>query len=111
MAGIPHHVINRASRRSVIFGVDDDYRTFMKWLTGTQTQQWHARIEPPEQGRSIRAGSKPFPVQSDHHFWTLARYVQRNPVRARLVRRIEEWRSHSGSVNAQIRRRARRFLR
>src|SRR5262245_11779318 len=28
MAGIPHHVMNRASRRSIIFAVDEDYSTF-----------------------------------------------------------------------------------
>jgi hypothetical protein len=61
MAGIPHHVINRASRRSVIFGVDDDYRTFMKWLTGTQTQQWHARSRTTGTGPLYQGRFKAIP--------------------------------------------------
>ncbi len=33
-----------------------------------------------------------FPVESDEHFWVVARYVERNALRARLVLRAEEWR-------------------
>src|SRR5262245_1641526 len=33
-----------------------------------------------------------FPVQSDEHFWVVARYVERNALRASLVLRAEEWR-------------------
>ncbi len=35
---------------------------------------------------------KSFPVQSDEHFLTVARYVERNALRAGLVERAEEWR-------------------
>ena len=132
MAGIPHHVINRASRRTVIFGVDEDYQTFedllvsatqrfqmrvldfvimpnhfhlilwpdgdlqlsqfMQWLTGTQTQRWHAARGTTGTGPLYQGRFKAIPVQSDHHFLTVARYVARNPVRALLTRRVEEWR-------------------
>jgi putative transposase len=34
---------------------------------------------------------KSFPVQTDEHFLTVARYVERNAVRAALVTRAEEW--------------------
>jgi putative transposase len=46
------------------------------------------------QGRvgCIREGSKSFPVQTDEHFITVARYVERNALRAKLVGRAEEWR-------------------
>ncbi len=33
-----------------------------------------------------------FPVESDEHFWVVARYVERNALRAQLVLRAEEWR-------------------
>ena len=53
----------------------------MKWLTGTQTRNDGMRRivgwNRPYQGRY-----KAIPVQTDHHFWTVARYVQRDPVRA-----------------------------
>jgi putative transposase len=32
------------------------------------------------------------PVQTERHLLTVLRYVERNPVRARLVQRAEEWR-------------------
>ena len=35
---------------------------------------------------------KSFPVQTDEHFLTVARYVERNALRAKLVRRAEDWR-------------------
>jgi len=132
IAGIPHHVINRACRRSVIFGSEQDYRTwenlliaatkryslrvtdfavltnhfhlivwpeqdlqlsrFMQWLTGTQTQRWHAAHGTTGTGPLYQGRFKAIPIQSDHHFLTVARYVARNPVRALLSRRVEEWR-------------------
>jgi len=70
---------------------DRDLSAFMFWLTMTHAQRWrHARhlvgLGPLYQGR-FRA----FPVQTDTHLWTVCRYVERNPVRAGLVRRAEEW--------------------
>ena len=43
MAGIPHHVINRASRRTVIFGGDDDYRMF-EVLLRAATEKFGMRL-------------------------------------------------------------------
>ena len=34
---------------------------------------------------------KSFPVQNDEHFLTVCRYVERNSLRANLVKRAEEW--------------------
>ena len=33
-----------------------------------------------------------FPVESDEPFWVVARYVERNALRAQLVLGAEEWR-------------------
>ena len=35
---------------------------------------------------------KSFPVQDDEHFFTVCRYVERNALRAKLVKRAEDWR-------------------
>jgi len=35
---------------------------------------------------------KSFPVQDDVHFSRLVRYVERNPLRAKIVKRAENWR-------------------
>ena len=38
-----------------------------------------------------KAAFKSFPVQDDEHFLTVCRYVERNPLKANLVNRAEEW--------------------
>ena len=43
-------------------------------------------------GHVYQGRSKSFPVESDEHFWTVARYVDRNALGANLVLRAEEWR-------------------
>src|SRR5262249_47139744 len=35
---------------------------------------------------------KAFPIEQDEHLLTVLRYVERNPLRANLVRRAENWR-------------------
>jgi putative transposase len=35
---------------------------------------------------------KSFPVAKDDHYYTMLRYVERNPLRAGLVRRAQDWR-------------------
>jgi putative transposase len=44
------------------------------------------------QFRNIVGGFKSFPVQEDDHFFTVCRYVERNPLRANLVARAQGWR-------------------
>ncbi|MEZ6035574.1 MAG: hypothetical protein R3C17_20955 [Planctomycetaceae bacterium] len=34
---------------------------------------------------------KSFPIQDDHHFFVVCRYVERNALRANLVDRAENW--------------------
>ena len=38
-----------------------------------------------------RGRFKSFPVAEDDYFLTLCRYVEANPVRAKLVERAEQW--------------------
>jgi putative transposase len=71
---------------------DGELSRFMFWVTMTHTQRWrHARhlvgLGPLYQGRF-----KAFPVETDAHFLTVSRYVEQNALRARLVRRAEDWR-------------------
>ena len=46
-------------------------------------------------GHVYQGRFKSFPVQEDDHFYTIARYVERNALCANLVRRAEDWRSCS----------------
>jgi hypothetical protein len=43
-------------------------------------------------GIRSRPDFRPFPVANDEHFLTVCRYVERNPLRANLVDRAENWR-------------------
>lgn len=61
MAGIPHHVLNRACRRSVLFAHAEDYRLFVSVLGEARTRftmrvlayavmpnHWHLILWPEE---------------------------------------------------------------
>ena len=39
----------------------------------------------------LRGRFKAFPVQDDEHYLTVLRYVERNPLRANLVQRSQDW--------------------
>ena len=67
----------------------------MRWLTVTHTQRWHAHFGSSGTGPIYQGRFKSFPVQDDDHLWTVMRYVERNPKRANLVRRAEQWRYSS----------------
>jgi putative transposase len=70
---------------------DDDLSAFMRWLTMTHVQRWHARRHDAGRGHLYQSRFKSFPVQRDGHFRKVCRYVERNPLRAGLVRRAENW--------------------
>lgn len=70
---------------------DDQLSTTMRWLTVTHTQRWHAAHRTSGTGPLYQGRFKSFPVQDDAHLWQVCRYVERNPLRAKLVRRAENW--------------------
>lgn len=71
---------------------DDELSETLRWLTVTHTQRWHAAHRTAGGGPLYQGRFKSFPVQTDAHFLTVARYVERNALRANLVRRAENWR-------------------
>lgn len=71
---------------------DGELARFVGWLTLTHTQRWHAHSHTAGTGHLYQGRYKSFPVQADEHLRTVCRYVERNPVRAGLVRRAEAWR-------------------
>jgi putative transposase len=70
---------------------DAQLSQFMHWLTMTHTQRWHRDHGTSGSGSLYQGRYKALPVQSDRHFFTVLRYVECNPVRARLVDRAEDW--------------------
>ena len=71
---------------------DGDLSRFMSWLTLTHTQRWHAYQQTVGTGHLYQGRFKSFVVQTDEHFLTVCRYVERNALRAGLVARAEDWR-------------------
>jgi len=72
--------------------LDGDLTRFVGWVTMTHTQRWHAYRESAGTGHVYQGRYKSFPVQQDAHFLMVCRYVERNPLRAGLVSRAEDWR-------------------
>jgi putative transposase len=70
---------------------DGELSEVMRWITVTHTQRWHAHRQSSGSGPVYQGRFKSFPVQSDEHFLTVARYVERNALRAKLVKRAEQW--------------------
>ena len=71
---------------------DGDLTRYVGWLTLTHTQRWHAHYQTVGAGHAYQGRFKSFPVQEDEHLLTVCRYVERNALRAGLVRRAEDWR-------------------
>lgn len=71
---------------------DGQLSSFMRWLTLTHAQRWHARHRSIGSGHIYRGRYRSFIVQSGHPLHAVCRYVERNPVRARLARRPDGWR-------------------
>ncbi len=70
---------------------DGDVSRFLGWLTLTHTQRWHAHHHNTGSGHLYQGRFKSFPVQEDEHLLTVCRCVERNPLRAGLVKRAKDW--------------------
>lgn len=71
---------------------DNDLSEFMRWLTLTHTQRWNTHHHTIGYGHLYQGRFKSFPVQKDEYFIQLCRYVERNPLRAKLVKKAQDWR-------------------
>ena len=78
------HLVLRAN-------ADGEMGRFMKWVVGTHTMRYHAHYKTGGQGHLYQQRFKSFPIQDDGHFLIVCRYVERNALRARLVKRAEDW--------------------
>jgi len=65
---------------------------FMRWLTVTHTQRWHWQHRTAGTGHLYQSRYRSFPVQPGEPLLTVCRYVESNPLRAKLVKRAQDWR-------------------
>jgi putative transposase len=88
---------------------EGDLSEAMRRLTVTHTQRWHAYRGTAGTGPVYQGRFRSFPVQSDDHFLTVARYVEGNAVRAELAARAQAWRwsslwrrGHGGAAASEV---------
>ena len=72
--------------------IDGELSRFMHWLTTTHARRWQTARRLDGQGAVYQGRFKAIAVQNDDHFLTICRYIERNPLRASLVERAQEWR-------------------
>jgi putative transposase len=70
---------------------DGDLSRFVKWLTTTHAVRWNRAHDSIGNGAVYQSRFRSIPVEHGAHlFWTW-RYVERNALRANLVRRAQDW--------------------
>jgi len=81
---------------------DGDVSEFMRWVTVTHTQRWHAAHGTAGTGHVYQGRFKSFPVQSNEHYLTVLRYIESNPMRAGLVDDSRHWQYSSLAIRNGI---------
>jgi putative transposase len=67
----------------------EDLSRYLQWLLTAQVRRYHRRYR--SSGHVWQGRFKAFPIERDEHLLTVLRYVERNALRAKLVRRTENW--------------------
>ena len=70
---------------------DHDLPNFMQRLTNTHVQRWQRFHRRVGDGHVYQGRYKSFPVQDDGHYFQVLRYVERNALRAGLVKQAQQW--------------------
>jgi putative transposase len=68
---------------------DGDLSRWMHWLLTTHVRRYLRHYH--SSGHIWQGRFKAFPIEGDEHLLTVLRYIERNPLRARLVYRAEDW--------------------
>jgi len=79
---------------------DGELSRFFGYLALTHATRWQVAHGAVGTGHVYQARFKSFMVQQDEHLAWVLRYVERNPLRAGLVRRAQDW--PWGSLHARL---------
>lgn len=79
---------------------DGDLSKALHWLTTSHVRRHHSRKDTIGHGHLYQGTYKSFLVQTDAHMLTVLKYIERNPVRAKLCKSPTDWRW--GSANRRI---------
>ncbi|MFM7413416.1 MAG: transposase [Planctomycetota bacterium] len=70
---------------------DGDLSAFVQHMSNLHVKRWKKAHDEIGHGHLYQGRFKSFPIQTDEYFHTVIRYVERNPLRANLVARAEDW--------------------
>lgn len=70
---------------------DGEMSEFMRWVTTTHVRQRRALTKTVGNGHLYQGTYKSFPIEGDKHLVDVIRYVEQNPLRAKLVAQAEDW--------------------
>jgi len=70
---------------------DGELSRFFGYLGLTHAARWQAAHNAVGMGHVYQGRFKNFMIEQDEHLEWVLRYVERNPLRARLVRRAQHW--------------------
>jgi putative transposase len=68
---------------------DGDLSAWMGWLLTAHVRRYHKHYR--SSGHVWQGRFKAFPIQEDDHLLSVLRYIERNPLRAKLVAKAEDW--------------------
>jgi putative transposase len=63
----------------------------MRWVGVTHVRRHHEHYHTRGGGHVYQGRFRSFPIQDDLHFLTVCRYIEANPLRAKLVQKAEAW--------------------
>jgi len=70
---------------------DADLTHFMRLMTLRHSKRWHRRRGSRGGGAVYQGRYRAFPIETERYFYAACRYVEANPLRAKLVQRAEDW--------------------
>jgi len=68
---------------------DGHLSDYMMWLLTAHVRRYHKHYH--SSGHVYQGRFRSFPIQEDDHLLTVLRYIERNPLRAGLVERAQDW--------------------
>src|SRR5271170_4299613 len=80
---------------------DGDLAAYLSWVTNTHVKRYRAHYRRTS-GHLYQGRYKSFAVEEESYLMTLLRYVEANPLRAKLVKRAEQWPWSSLGCNAKL---------
>jgi putative transposase len=83
-------------------GEDGELSRWMHWLMTAHVRRYRKQYR--SSGHVWQGRFKAFPIQEDEHLLTVMRYIERNPLRAGLVERGQDWPWSSLSTDETIER-------